>query len=66
MTLGLPSTWKGDVENGRFIVKTTEYGNPAQEFYWEVKAVRADIDPLQVEVVRSSLFGDYLKSLIIL
>lgn len=42
----------GEVEDGQFIVKTTEYGDQEQEFYWEIKAVRADVDLLQAEVIR--------------
>ncbi len=42
----------GNVEDGKFIVKTTEYGNGEQEFFWEVKAVRADVELLQAEVNR--------------
>jgi hypothetical protein len=35
-----------EVKDGKFMV----YGNePDGEFYWEVKAVRADVEPLQVE-----------------
>lgn len=30
---------------------------PAQKFYWEVKAVRADIEPLQVETARRMPFA---------
>jgi hypothetical protein len=35
-----------EIENGKFMVYGTE---PDGEFYWEVKAVRADVEPLQVE-----------------
>lgn len=42
----------GEVEDGRFVVQTTDQGNPGQEFYWEVKAVRADVKPLEVQVIR--------------
>ncbi|HSP77185.1 MAG TPA: hypothetical protein VLQ93_01555, partial [Myxococcaceae bacterium] len=38
------------VEGGRFTVKAIDSHNPSQAFYWEVKAVRADIERLQVEV----------------
>ncbi len=37
----------GDIKNGQFTVKTTSIGNPSQTFYWEVKAVRADIPVLE-------------------
>lgn len=37
------------VQNGRFSVRGIDGRNPAQRFYWEVKAVRADIEPLVVE-----------------
>lgn len=33
----------GDIKDGQFTVKTTSIGNSSQTFYWEVKAVRADI-----------------------
>ena len=32
------------------LVSHTAGGNPEQRFYWEVKAVRKDIEPLKVEV----------------
>jgi len=35
-----------EVKDGKFMVYGTE---PDGEFYWEVKAVRADVEPLQVE-----------------
>ena len=37
------------VVNGRFIVRAIDNNNPSQKFYWEVKAVRADIPKLKVE-----------------
>jgi len=42
----------GDVENGQVTVRTTENGNLEQEFYWEVKAVRADVAPLETEPLK--------------
>jgi hypothetical protein len=39
----------GGVQGGRFVVRTGEGGNPAQRFYWEVKAVRSDVGQLVVE-----------------
>lgn len=39
----------GEVADGKFIVKTTGEGDSEQAFYWEVKAVRADVSPLVVE-----------------
>ncbi len=41
------------VENGKFKVKATDSQNPNQKFYWEVKAVRADIAPLEVERLKT-------------
>ena len=38
----------GGIVNGRFTVGA-DSGKPDQEFYWEVKAVRADVEPLVVE-----------------
>ena len=38
-----------EIENGKFTVYGTESDG---EFYWEVKAVRADVDPLQVEKIK--------------
>ncbi len=38
----------GEVVNGKFTVKA-DSGNPHQQFFWEVKAVRADVAPLVVE-----------------
>ncbi|MEK7104402.1 MAG: hypothetical protein AAB842_03325, partial [Patescibacteria group bacterium] len=37
------------VENGKFNIRAIDQNNPSQKFYWEVKAVRADIAPLEVE-----------------
>jgi hypothetical protein len=40
----------GRVRGGAFLVRTVD-GSPASHaFYWEVKAVRADLEPLAVEV----------------
>jgi hypothetical protein len=41
------------VRNGAFTVRALDESNPSQEFYWEVKAVRSDVEPLTVEVQRS-------------
>jgi hypothetical protein len=38
-----------EIKGGAFTVKTVDRRNPAQGFYWEVKAVRADIEELTVE-----------------
>ncbi len=46
-------SWDG-VQGGRFTVRTASGGNPAQRFYWEVKAVRADVAPLQVEKLKAT------------
>ncbi len=43
------------IQNGRFTVRAIDSANPDQVFCWEVKAVRADIDPLQVERSKSYL-----------
>jgi hypothetical protein len=37
------------VASGTFTVRALDQNNPGQPFFWEVKAVRADVDPLQVE-----------------
>ncbi len=37
------------VVNGRFLVKAIGEARPEQRFYWEVKAVRADLAPLDAE-----------------
>jgi hypothetical protein len=37
------------VRDGRFSVRAIDASNPAQRFYWEVKAVRKDVAPLVVE-----------------
>lgn len=47
---GWTPIWVEDeVRDGKFIVRTTRGGDKNQKFYWEVKAVRADIAPLKVE-----------------
>jgi hypothetical protein len=38
-----------DIKDGRFAVRSAGGGNGMQRFYWEVKAVRADVAPLVVE-----------------
>jgi hypothetical protein len=42
------------VQDGRFMVRTAKDGNPTQRFYWEVKAIRADVPTLVVEKLRAS------------
>lgn len=37
------------VKEGKFTVKTIGNCNPSQKFYWEVKAIRADMPELEVE-----------------
>jgi hypothetical protein len=41
-----------DIADGQFTVRTTAQGNASQRFYWEVKAVRADLLPLTAEAPR--------------
>jgi hypothetical protein len=41
------------VKDGKFRVWS---GLPTQKFYWEVKAVRADIEPLEVKIDRGTQF----------
>ena len=43
---------EGEIENGKFVVKTTKEGNLNQEFYWEVKGVRKDIPILIPEQIK--------------
>jgi hypothetical protein len=38
-----------EVRDGKFTVKMVDSKNPSQKFYWEVKAIREDIDMLEVE-----------------
>lgn len=40
------------VEDGRFRVAAAPGGDPAQAFFWEVKAIRGDLDELEVEPLR--------------
>jgi hypothetical protein len=42
------------IQAGKFLVRTAAQGDPAQRFYWEVKAVRADVGPLAIEAERSA------------
>ena len=37
---------EGPIERGRFVVRIAD-GNPDQAFYWEVKAVRRDLPPIE-------------------
>jgi hypothetical protein len=41
-----------EVVDGEFTVRMADGKNPSQKFYWEVKAVRSDVDYLKVEVAR--------------
>ncbi len=41
-----------NVTNGKFSVRMIDKENPSQKFYWEVKAVRADVEILEVEEVK--------------
>ncbi len=42
------------VRNGAFSVRSIDDANPRQRFYWEVTAVRSDVEPLAVEIPSSS------------
>jgi len=41
-----------EVQDGQFTVRKASKGNASQEFYWEVKAVRADVELLTVETAK--------------
>jgi hypothetical protein len=41
------------VTDGRFLVRGIDGRNRKQRFYWEVKGVRADIDPIEVEPLKT-------------
>jgi hypothetical protein len=45
----------GEVKNGRFVVKAIGGQNPGQKFHWEVKAIRKDVGPLEVEPGKSDV-----------
>ena len=38
-----------EVKDGKFKVAVPSGSNPSQKFYWEVKAVRADVEELVAE-----------------
>ena len=38
-----------EVVGGRFQVRSIDGANPSQRLWWEVKAIRADVEPLEVE-----------------
>jgi hypothetical protein len=44
-----------DVTGGQFVVRCIDARNPSQSFYWQVTAVRADIDPLTVAPLKGDL-----------
>lgn len=44
-----------EVKDGTFTVKMIDSKNPSQKFYWEVKAVRADVEKLEVERTNTSV-----------
>ncbi|KAF5424619.1 MAG: hypothetical protein C5S44_01290 [Candidatus Methanocomedens sp.] len=41
------------IKDGKFTVKMIDRKNSSQKFYWEVKAVRADVDILKVERMKT-------------
>ena len=41
------------VADGKFQVRAVDGNNTSQKFYWEVKAIRADVPPLEVEKVKT-------------
>ena len=41
------------VKDGKFTVRMIDRKNPSQRFYWEVKAVRADVEILKVERMKT-------------
>lgn len=43
-----------EINDGKFIVKTTKDGSADQAFSWEVKAIRADLAPLVVEQMNNT------------
>jgi hypothetical protein len=43
----------GGVVDGKFLVRAIDGRNRNQRFYWEVKGVRADIDPIHVEPMKT-------------
>ena len=47
------------VQDGQFQVHVLNGVNPSQQFFWEVKAVRADVEPLVIEEPKE-VFGDTL------
>ncbi len=57
---------EGGVKDAQFTVRTTNDGNPNQEFNWIVTAERKDISKLEVEPLKSSIkvhsFGPYTYS----
>ncbi len=45
---------ENEIQNGKFVVKTTDIGDTNQKFYWEVKGVRKDIESLEVLVLKDN------------
>ena len=41
------------VKDGKFTVRMIDRKNPSQRFYWEVKAVRSDVEILKVERMKT-------------
>jgi hypothetical protein len=46
-----------EITNGKFTVHSAGRGNTAQEFFWEVKAIRSDVAPLIVELPKATDTG---------
>ena len=58
---GWSPLWSTSIAKGKFTVKTTSSGVASQAFFWEVKAVRADVAALQVEVSKPALDASSTK-----
>ncbi len=48
------------IKDGKFKVKAIDNNNPSQKFSWEVKAIRADIPPLEVERFKNNQGQQFL------
>ncbi|MDW5549453.1 hypothetical protein [Methanosarcina sp.] len=52
---GISMLAASEVRDGKFTVKMIDNNNSSQKFYWEVKAIRSDVEILEVEPAKAQV-----------
>jgi hypothetical protein len=52
---GISMLAASEVRDGKFTVKVIDNNNSSQKFYWEVKAIRSDVEILEVEPAKAQV-----------